>query len=345
MAPVDQARQREIAATRDDAVALRFLLQQVAAVAQIASEPDWTGVSTGLVGLAQSHRVLGILPQAPGWERLPVPVRDNAQQVQRRVALQMMAAAARQAAVLTRLQDAGHDVVVLKGTALSQQLYGRWDARGRAADLDVLIDPAAVPDVNELLVGMGYSCPNDRGKPVRLLGRRGAYQRWLHYERGYRGGGLPNVDMHWRLLPGGAAWSRFDAVWRERAQANIPGAHVHVPGSVHRTVICLDQGESDGWVNLRQSVDALVSWRLCGQQQRDSVRRIYPSADRALRVAGDRLTGAIEPPGTGMWEGPDRIARSRNLWSARRRSGNWLDASVRSLLGTVLPAHRLSGLK
>ncbi len=105
-----------------------------------------------------------------------------------------------QAAELVRVTDsvrtAGFETVALKGVSLSVLAYGNLAMRS-SGDIDLLVPAAQVPDVERVLLGLGYA----RFEPTAELTPR----RMKHYLRYYKhftyfsADGAP-LELHWRLF-------------------------------------------------------------------------------------------------------------------------------------------------
>jgi hypothetical protein len=149
------------------------------------------------------------------------------------------------AAELLRLLDliaaAGIWVAPFKGPTLAWPLY-ETPALRQSSDLDLLVQPADVPRVIELLVGRGY-VRDFSAADSRFFG-------WNQELPLTRADGQVIVDLHWRLLP-----PHFSGLSAERMAARL--VPVTVAGREVATLCPLDlllylcaHGAKHGWSSL-----------------------------------------------------------------------------------------------
>lgn len=301
---------------------------------------DWQLVSTrSVVEVATAQRVSGLLLTAPAALHLPADLRAALGARQRSAALRSMRQLADLARILPALRGGGIDTMVIKGLPLSTRLYGEWSVRGTCADIDLLVNPKDLARADSILVAMGYLCHTDRGHATPLVGLRGRYNAWLHYERSYRHDTLSAIDLHWRPVPGSAPWTDFQAMWGDRVAVDLGGSEVSVPGAGATLRIACSQGESDGWPSLRAAVDALASVALVATPwpktlASDSlVRDGVKHARQVIAAPEEWLTGRKRSA---------PLSLVQREWALRRRTDNLPRAAARSLLGKWLPVRRLS---
>lgn len=166
---------------------------------------------TPLIALAARHRVQPLVVSAlatVGDDVLPEAVAGWCRAEVAETARKAKLVELRFQHIARRARDAGEEVRVIKGGALSTWLYGSRTAR-HVGDLDILVRPEGVATVDGQLRRMGYACPVPRDVVETPL------LRVAHHVLEYEGvDGRPPVELHWR-------WTRnphflpFDAarVW------------------------------------------------------------------------------------------------------------------------------------
>src|SRR5581483_446505 len=106
-----------------------------------------------------------------------------------RVALQLRRRAAA-AEVVDTLQGAGVPLIMFKGFALAEEVYGDLSARA-FGDCDILVRPEAVAEAADRLGALGYRAPAKTDLPDLM--RRGEHGVSLRRADGAA------VDLHWAL--------------------------------------------------------------------------------------------------------------------------------------------------
>lgn len=298
---------------------------------------DWGSAGPELVALARRHKVASMLPAAPSFGRLSDEVQLPLLRDRRQSVVRNMTNLSRTVTVVEALGGAGVPAVVLKGQGFSQFAYGDWSDRGASVDVDVLVPDQKLATAHETLVGRGFVCITDGPRRPPLYGRLGRYNRWLHYERTYRSPELGTVDLHWRLMPGSAAWTSFASVAEKQGVVGAGGVPVPVPGAAHAAVIAADQAEADGWPELRCCVDVVMAWEGCNESDCGVAKMMYPQIASAVEQARQRIASAesaVERP---------HIGRSTSrLWRARVASGGASAAAARAICGRFGPARAFS---
>ena len=303
----------------------------------LPSAVDWDSAGQDLVALARRHKVASMLPTAPSFWRLSDQVQVALLGDRRRAVMRNMTNLSRTVAVVEALADADVPAVVLKGQGFSQFAYGDWSDRGASVDVDVLVPDHRLATAHETLVARGFDCITDGPRRPPLYGRLGRYNRWLHYERTYRSPELGTVDLHWRLMPGSASWTSFDAVVSGHGVVGAGGVTVPVPGPAHAAVIAADQAEADGWPELRCCVDVVMAWDECSEVDRIAATSMYPRM-RSVVVQSRRLLATPRF----VVEAQRGSRPASRLWRARVASGGASAAAARALCGRFMPARTFS---
>ena len=181
-----------------------------------------------------------------------------------------------------RLEDSDIPALLLKGPALARQLYGEPGLRS-ATDVDVLVRKEDLDQAAAVSAGLGYGPAGDRlydGTPL------------LHLRLSHRAGGMPPVELHWRLH-----WyeETFARRMLERSRGR-DGARVAQPADLLASLLIFYA--RDGLVGLRRAADLAAWWDVYGESVEspvvEHVQRDHPELSPALVTAAraaDRLSG------------------------------------------------------
>ncbi len=202
------------------------------------------------------------------------------------------------------LETAGLPSVVLKGSALSRELFGEPHCRS-SADVDLLVRAADVPAADATLTAAGYRRDNDR--PLSFWMRR------LHHAVYRRAGHQLPVEIHWNFSIPGFFNLEPDQIWSGVELEGLRGRLLPLP----RMTLLLMHHHLHGCMDLRTLVDLVWAFERQGQEtQQDRLTQ-------QLASVGLRLVAEI----VGLQAGA--------LWGARapERAGC---ASRRSLRAALL---------
>lgn len=144
----------------------------------------------GLLAQARRHRVLGLVAGARG---VPAEVVMAA----RPLRLEALARWAQLRRVIEALEEAGVEVVVLKGPPLAHEAHGHFAAR-EARDLDLLVALEQVARASAALVAAGL-------RPGAIAGKETAKDTPFTGDGG-------EVELHWQLF-GNAHLMPVDPAW------------------------------------------------------------------------------------------------------------------------------------
>lgn len=128
--------------------------------------------------------------------------------------------------VLHKLAAAGIDVIVLKGGALAETVYGDIAARPMS-DLDLLIHPLDLGMTRQILATLGYT-------PAGVEMQAGFTEEFRNEEIFYKRGLVDTyIDLHWRLIAPVYYQRTFptDWLWETCLPAKISLAPAFVLGS------------------------------------------------------------------------------------------------------------------
>jgi hypothetical protein len=311
----------------DDAIRAR-----IATLATVIQEWD------ALLALAARHRVLPtVLRNVPPTMPAPAAARLRA------ACAENGGHALRLAAALRTILDAlgRHGVVAMpyKGPVLAAQLYGDV-ARRQYADLDLLVQPAQIPDAQRVLEQLGYQGDSLRAWQTGLL-RRNAH---CVVHTGMEG---DVVELHWRVTGRDYPVALdLDRLWSRASTLSLAGREIPVPCPEDLLAMLCAHGAKHAWERLGWicDIDALlrttpeINWPalLDDAERRGYVRLLLWGVDLAATLLGTRrpppverqlarqprvaaLTGLsarrlFEPP-VAHWR---RVALAARIWPRRR---------------------------
>lgn len=182
--------------------------------------------------------------------------------------------------LLEALAAAGIPVLVLKGMALAEAIYGNPALRPME-DLDLAVRPDDLPLAHTVLAARGYAAPylaHDRGRRAATV----------FLPAGARAPGPP-VDLHWGLVDAkaGAAAGRWaGGAWARSREAHFGEARARVLAPTDALLhVALHLAINHGLVGLRRYVDLLAMGRAWGGElDWDEV---------AVRATDARVRGAV----------------------------------------------------
>ncbi|KJV09966.1 hypothetical protein VZ95_08070 [Elstera litoralis] len=204
-----------------------------------------------LLELAHEHRLLPPLfgaIEASGLAALWPELRA----AQQRESMRALHQAAVTLRLLDRFEQAGCRALVLKGQALSAQLYGRADVR-MSSDIDFLIDPAMMSRAHEIIVESGF-------KPFFPVSVENL--SFVNKDQAYFSGKIM-IELHWRLFDNQAflPWS-FEYLWSNRSFVSLMESKKvpTLPRDQHIFYHTL-HGLRHGWQRLRWLVDLTIPFQ------------------------------------------------------------------------------------
>lgn len=186
--------------------------------------------------------------------------------------------------IMAALADAGIRCTALKGTTLSEALYGD-PGRRQSSDIDLLVEPERLHDAVAVVRKLGYRAPIDhtdeQGLPL------------LHFALLHRDDQLPPVELHWRIH----WYERSFACERLLAPSAGPGGAWR-PAPIDELAALLLFYARDGFISLRHGADVAGYWDAFGATLEPgalaSSIRAYPALAHALVVAAkvaERIVG------------------------------------------------------
>jgi hypothetical protein len=229
----------------------------------------------------------------------------------------------------------GIPATVLKGPDLGEAIYG--DAGRRfSTDIDLLVAPKHLLPAVEIIRTRGYLPPEDFvdgwGLPL------------LHFALAHENGGLPSIELHWRIH-----WYEGSFA-RERllppGGSPDPGWH---PAPRDQLGALLLYYARDGFLGLRLAADLAAWWDRFGNEVDEGaigqVSRDYPALGRVLRaavLAGEQVVGLPARRLTGPARPASRERLARRLADPFPRVGEKQAYAEMSLIdGLLMPPGNL----
>lgn len=199
---------------------LATLAEQIAAQA-----PDWDAVES----LAVAERVAPLLYHSTRRHRiLPDKLLDLCHQIYTETGLQNALRLNELASLLSGLSAEGIDVILLKGAALAERVYGNIALRPMC-DIDLLVRKADVRQALALLQDAGYRVGGSEVAPETKL----EFENEVLLQNPDRPDWV--VELHWSLFdsPYYQAYLSEDILWAAAEPAVIEGSAVYVLSPEH----------------------------------------------------------------------------------------------------------------
>ena len=180
---------------------------------------DWSRI----LKLGRTHEVLPLLYtnlQRLGFAGVPEPVRTELTDTFASNALRNALLAKELARILRLLDDSGVRAIPLKGTALSESLYGDLALRV-CADMDVLVPPKQVQEAFRLMESSGYQASFSEPALLELVARYGKDCGVLMRENGALSYPL---QLHCGLIWGGPVErDLLEEIWSDAIRQTVHG--------------------------------------------------------------------------------------------------------------------------
>jgi len=185
-----------------------------------------------------------------GFAGVPETARSKFAAAFRSNALRNVLAARELSRLLALLADAGIPVIPLKGLALAQRLYGDIALRS-SGDIDLLVPPRHAVAAARVLTANGY----EGSFPLDFFARH-LVPAGIEYCLFKQGAPGCMVELHWRLLRGGASdRSATDDLWREARPCTILGAPAYSLTPDWELLSLSLHAANHGWQGLKWLVD------------------------------------------------------------------------------------------
>ncbi len=232
----------------------------------------------------------------------------------RRSALRSLEYHAELGRLLAAFAARGLPAVALKGTGLSQRLYGEVGLRF-VADIDLLVAPERLAEAARVLESCGYRV--DLPEAMRTGSRLELVRLAGHEIRCERDGGY-QVDLHWRVES--APRSRFEPLWR-------PWLDDARGGDLRELLYLCLHGARHDWIRLKWLGD-VHAW----------LSRLPAGAwteleELAVQLRLEAVLGETLVLRQWIFGAPPEDAMGRLLASARQESARGATSAVTKLLG------------
>jgi hypothetical protein len=257
---------------------IRHEPEEVLSIKRIANDSvDWES----FLSVVDHHRLSPIVFQTIDQLR-PTGVPDSVYETLRSRAIRNAISALQRTSEIERLSEAfsglGMQISVLKGTALSQILFGSPNMR-HVGDLDVLTTPERLPEQINLLESLGYErvYPTFRLTPYRLS----SYVRFRK-DFTFRHPTLGDLDLHWRLFDNVEHPANHLLPQATAFEVEAGGIPVRSFGFQDQFLYVAAHGIFDSWMYLKSLADVAAFLRVMTPSEVDD------ALDRATEL--DLLT-------------------------------------------------------
>jgi len=211
---------------------------------------DWKPIVLG----ARRHRVASLALmglRACDSPHLPAEMLAELNRLSFVAARRSLAQGAEVRRLCTLFSEAGVRVLVLKGVALSVQLYGE-PGRRQARDIDLLVDPEQVLQAQNVLAKAGYK----QRQSFSSTRQRATYLRFVkEIEFAHESNGQL-VELHHRLTDNPNLLPlEFASLWNEREEVPLAGGAVSTLPRRHLPLYLCVHGDDHAWSRLQWLVD------------------------------------------------------------------------------------------
>jgi len=238
-----------------------------------------------------------------------------------------------------RLEQAGIEVVALKGPLLAERIYADPALRAAPRDIDLLVRPERLDEAVQVVRARGFALRDDDiwadGLP--------------HYHYGLlpQRSGMPNVELHWRLH-----WYEREFAQRLISRSLIGPDGVRIPSPADDLAALLIVFARDGFVGLRLAADIGAWWDANGARLRrpglEGILAENPRLRATLLAAVEAAEALVAVPRHELvserWRTPRRARVALRLVNWRGR-GDWheltTDITLIDLLLIPLAAGRV----
>ena len=281
----------------------------------IVSGLNWNLLLRG----AEQHQVTPLLfsaLQSSGSPLIPKPV---LKQLHQRTMLEVCRSLA-QVGEIARLSSIfsrmGINVLLLKGVALSLQLYGNPYTRG-GRDIDFLVNGTQADAAEKVLKESGYTAQRDDLLP----GQKHVYR--THVKEAEFVNPKMNVclELHHRLTdnPVLLPWD-YDVLWKEREELQLTEANVAtLPRAMLPLYLCV-HGAMHGWERLRWILDFAV------------LLDKTPDISTVIAKAREAGLGSVMHQAIVLSQNLIGLPRANISLMPRRPAAIWLDLTLDKLL-------------
>jgi hypothetical protein len=164
-------------------------------------------IDTGLnwdhtIKSAQNHRIIPLLYRSlatASHDLVPDAIMEKLRKGSLLNTMRNLALSRELIDVLDKLEDNGITSMPFKGPIMAQSAYGDISLR-QFDDLDILVPPAKIAEVDELLSSMGYQEEDQKRNKVSKA-QAAAMQKYQHHHHFYSPTSKAHIEVHWTLSP------------------------------------------------------------------------------------------------------------------------------------------------
>lgn len=179
---------------------------------------------------------------------LPMKVKEQIHQLYVNNTFKMLTLSKEMDDINKALYERNIRVMMLKGPALSYQLYGDLSSR-TSNDLDILIPFHELELTRSILQSKGYQLEYEPPRKLKDWQKRNHHLEFLHKEKNYK------VEVHWRLHPGPSKEPSFEALWNNRKTVYITDKPIYTLDEETLFYYLITHGARHGWFRIRWLTD------------------------------------------------------------------------------------------
>lgn len=167
------------------------------------------------------------------------------------------------------LQEAEIRVLMLKGPALSYELYGDLCSR-TSKDLDILISFNDLRKTLEILYLLGYENGYEPPRKIKNWHKKVHHLELMNKETNCK------VEIHWALHPGPSLEPDFNTLWKRRKTIHITETPIFSLENEILFYYLITHGARHGWFRIRWLMDIVqilkknVRYEECPQVMKDN---------------------------------------------------------------------------
>jgi hypothetical protein len=227
---------------------------------------------------AQNHRILPLLYRSlatASHDQMPYGILDKLRKSSLLNTMRNIALSRELIAVLDKLEDNGIPAMPFKGPVLAKSAYGDLLLR-QYDDLDILVPPAKIADVDELLSAMGYQ-EEDRKRSKVSKAQAAAMQKYQHHHHFYSPRSKAHIEVHWTLSPELYSLHQDTAnLWDRSEPVDLENRKIRGLSCEDTLVLICDHAARHQWNRLSWICDAsmllantTLDWRIAMNQAKE----------------------------------------------------------------------------
>lgn len=249
--------------------------------------------------------------------------------------------------IVRRFSEERFELSILKGVALSEQVYGNASVR-HVGDIDLLTSSTSLPRKIELLAELGYPLTIPE---ARLTPRRAA--AFVKYWKDFTFASPDQefiVELHWRLFNNSLHPGNRLLDGATFTKATVFGVPMRVLAPADQFLYQAVHGVSDAWIYLKTLADVAGYLHSLSPSELDSALSraasvgVLPYLSAAIHLSNDwlgagfhspRLMPADDPLATAVRARTERMLLQRNFMPDRSdpSPGDWLRLELKLVPG------------